>query len=129
GGDLAAFGPHPHAIHVRDPRRPQVPMCAVMLRDGAMASSGGRFDPSSCAEAGPSAVIDPRSGRQVDGIVGATGRAPVCVVAAVLPKVVMMAGETAGPLLASGGAGALFVTAGGDVHVPADWQDGVHFAA
>jgi thiamine biosynthesis lipoprotein len=128
GGDLAAFGPHPHAIQVRDPRRPQVSMCEVMLRDGAMASSGGRFDPSSCAGAGASAVIDPRSGRQVDDIVGATVRAPLCVFADALTKVVMMAGETAGPLLASCSANALFVTAGGDVHVTADWQDGVHFA-
>jgi thiamine biosynthesis lipoprotein len=129
GGDLAAFGPHPHAIHVRDPGRPQVPMCEVMLRDGAMASSGGRFDPSSCAGAGASAVIDPRSGRVVDGIVGATVRAPLCVFADALTKVVMAAGEAAAPLLASCGASALFVTAGGDVHVTADWQDSVHLAA
>jgi FAD:protein FMN transferase len=100
-----------------------------MLRDGAMASSGGRFDPSSCAGAGATAVIDPRSGQQVEGIVGATVRAPLCVFADALTKVVMAAGEAAAPLLASCGASALFVTAGGDVHVTADWQDGVHLAA
>jgi thiamine biosynthesis lipoprotein len=129
GGDLAAFGPHPHAIHIRDPRRPQVAMCEVKLRDSALASSGGRFDPSSSTEADTSAVIDPRNGRQVSGIVGASVRAPLCVFADALTKVAMVAGKTAGPLLAAYGASALFVTASGDVHVTADWQDGVHLAA
>ena len=129
GGDLAVFGPHPHAIHIRDPRQPQRPMCEVGLRAAALASSAGRFDPLSSGEPAGSAVIDPRTGTPVHGVVGATVRAPACVVADALTKVVMAAGEGAGALLESCGASALFVTATGGVHVTADWQDGVHLAA
>jgi thiamine biosynthesis lipoprotein len=74
-------------------------------------------------------VIDPRTGAPVHGVVGATVRAPSCVIADALTKIVMAAGEGAGPLLESCGASALFVTAAGGVHVTADWQDGVHLAA
>jgi thiamine biosynthesis lipoprotein len=129
GGDLAVFGPHPHAIHIRDPRQPQRPMCEVGLRAAALASSAGRFDPLSSGEPAGSAVIDPRTGAPVHGVLGATVRAPACVVADALTKVVMAAGEGAGALLESCGASALFVTATGGVHVTADWQDGVHLAA
>jgi thiamine biosynthesis lipoprotein len=128
GGDLAVFGPHPHAIHIRDPRQPQRPMCEAALRDAALATSAGRFDPLTCREAGESAVIDPRTGAPVCGIVGATVRAPTCVHADALTKVVMAFGEAAGPLLEFYGASALFVSGRG-VHVSADWQDGVHLAA
>jgi thiamine biosynthesis lipoprotein len=129
GGDLAVFGPHPHAIHIRDPRQPARPMCQVGLSDAALASSAGRFDPLASGEPAGSAVIDPRNGAPVHGVVGATVRAPACVVADALTKIVMAAGEGAGPLLESCGASALFVTAAGGVHVTADWQDGVHLAA
>jgi FAD:protein FMN transferase len=129
GGDLAAFGPHPHTVHVRDPRHPQRPMCEVGLRDAALASSAGRFDPLWSGEPGGSAVIDPHTGALVHGVIGATIRAPSCVVADALTKVVMATGESAGALLESYGASALFVTTAGGVHVTADWQDGVHLAA
>jgi FAD:protein FMN transferase len=129
GGDLAVFGPHPRAIHIRDPRQPQRPLCEVALRDGALATSAGQLDLLSCGEAGASAVIDPRSGRPVRDVIGATVRAPACVYADALTKIVMAAGEIAGPLLEFYGASALFVTARGSVHVTADWQDGVHLAA
>jgi thiamine biosynthesis lipoprotein len=129
GGDLAVFGPHPHAIHIRDPRQPQRPMCEIALRDTALASSAGRFDPLASGEPAGSAVIDPRTGAPVHGVVGASVRAPSCVVADALTKIVMADGEGAGPLLESCGASALFVTAAGGVHVTADWQDGVHLAA
>jgi FAD:protein FMN transferase len=129
GGDLAVFGPHPHAIQIRDPHQPRRPMCEVGLRDAALASSAGRFDPLSSGEPAGSAVIDPRTGAPVHGVLGATVRAPACVVADALTKVVMAAGEGAGALLDSWGASALFVTAAGGVHVTTDWQDGVHLAA
>jgi FAD:protein FMN transferase len=129
GGDLAVFGPHPHAIQIRDPRQPQRPMCEVGLRNAALASSAGRFDPLLSGEPAGSAVIDPRTGAPVHGVLGATVRAPACVVADALTKVVMAAGEGAGALLDSWGASALFVTAAGGVHVTTDWQDGVHLAA
>jgi FAD:protein FMN transferase len=73
-------------------------------------------------------VIDPRTGAPVHGVIGASVRAPTCIVADALTKVVMAAGEGAGALVESCGASALFVTTGG-VHVTADWQDGVHLAA
>jgi len=87
------------------------------------------FDLLSSGQPAASAVIDPRTGVPVHGIIGATIRVPARVVADALTNVVMATGEGAGYLLVSYGARALFVSAPGGVHVTADWQDGVYLAA
>ncbi len=128
GGDLAVFGPEPQPIHIRDPRAPWRMLAEVGLREGALATSGGRFDPLASAEVGESAVIDPRTAAPVRRIAGATVRAPTCVMADALTKIVMAIGEDAAPLLAHYGASALFVSGSG-VHVSPDWLDGVRLAS
>ncbi len=128
GGDLAVFGPRPETIHVRDPRDPARAMCLVDVANAALATSGGRFDPMAASMPAASAVIEPRTGLPVTGLIGATVRAPECMLADALTKVVMAMGEAATPLLAHYGASALFVSEHG-VHVSADWQDGVRLAA
>src|SRR5262249_43137191 len=45
GGDLRVFGPRSHVVDVRDPRQPVSPLYRVALRNAALASSAGRFDP------------------------------------------------------------------------------------
>jgi FAD:protein FMN transferase len=127
GGDLAAFGPHPHRVHVRDPRDPRRLICRTTLTAEALASSGGAFDRS--AQAMGSIVIDPRTRAPVRSIAGATVRAPSCMVADALTKLVMIAGEDASALLAHCSASALFVSASGDVRITPDWQGGVELAA
>jgi FAD:protein FMN transferase len=126
GGDLAVFGPLPETIHIRDPRDPSRAMCVVEVANAGLATSGGRFDPAAAhvamaSAATASAVIDPRTAAPVAGVVGATVRAPTCMLADALTKIVMAMGEAAAPLLAAYGARALFVSEHG-VHVTADWQ-------
>jgi FAD:protein FMN transferase len=127
GGDLAVFGASPETIHVRDPRDPTRTMCLVDIANAALATSGGRFDPMAAIMPTSSAVIDPRTAAPAS-LLGATVRAPNCMLADALTKVVMALGEAAAPVLALYGASALFVSEHG-VHVTADWQDGVRLAA
>lgn len=129
GGDLAAFGATWHSVHLRDPRDPRRMMLRVGMRDAALASSGGRFDPAQSGMPSSPAVIDPRTGRPAADILGATVRAPSCVLADALVKVVMIAGESAGGLLDRYGASGLFVSRSGELHVRGHWQDAVRLAA
>ena len=129
GGDLAAFGSRPETIHIRNPLDVRRTLCRVDLADAALASSGRIVDPLRLTSAPASAVADPTSGRQVAAIAGATVRAPCCMVADALTKVVMIAGEAAAGLLQHYSASALFVLETGDVRITADWQDAVGLAA
>jgi len=129
GGDMAIFGPRGHVVDIRDPRRPDRPMCQVALRNAALASSAGRFDPARSGEVGDTAVIDPATALPVRAVRGATVRAPSCIIADALTKVVMTAGEAAAPILEHYGAHTLFMSAQGGIHMTADWNDEVRFAA
>jgi thiamine biosynthesis lipoprotein len=129
GGDLRVFGPHPHAVDIRDPRRPDRAMFRVALRNAALASSAGRFDPARSHDVLPSAVIDPATAMPAQSISGATVCAPFCMIADALTKVVMNAGENAGMVLEYYGADALFVSSHGDACMTANWKNEVHLAA
>jgi len=129
GGDLGAFGPEPHRVHIRDPRDPRVVLCHVELRNEALASSGGAFDPFQSSDAGVTGVIDPRTRTAARGVQGATVRAPSCVLADALTKIVMVLGESAASLLARYGASALFVSAQGAIQVTGDWYGDVSAAS
>jgi thiamine biosynthesis lipoprotein len=129
GGDLRVFGPRSHAVDIRDPRQPDRALYRVALRDAALASSAGRFDPTCSRHALFSGVIDPATAMPVRSIIGATVCAPSCVIADALTKVVMNAGECAAAILEHYGANALFVSARGQVHITADWKNEVHLAA
>jgi len=129
GGDLAAFGSLPHVVDIRDPRDPRHALCRLRLRNAALASSGGRFDPLASAAVGPAVIVDPHSHARVCAIIGASVVAPSCMLADALTKIVMLAGEHATPLLQHWQAEALFVPASGDVRVTSHWQDSVDLAA
>ena len=129
GGDLAAFGPRPHAVHIRDPRDPRRPICSVTVRDEALATSGARFDPLGPDEPRNLAIIDPTTGAPTQAVRGATVRAQTCMLADALTKVVMLAHATAPDLLSSLNASALIVLANGDVCLTDDWRDAVRLAA
>ena len=57
-----------------------------------MASSGRRFDPSHSAATSFAAIIDPSTNAPVCTVVRATVRAPSCMLADALTKVVMIQG-------------------------------------
>jgi thiamine biosynthesis lipoprotein len=125
GGDLAAFGPQPETVHVRDPRDPGRLLLALALQNQALASSALRFDPLHSTRTAPTAVIDPRAGTPVEAIIAATVRAPSCMVADALTKVVMVAGTDAAPVLEHYGAGALMMSADGHVQMTEDMAPAV----
>lgn len=129
GGDLRAFGTETRTIHVRHPRDPSRSICRIDVADEALASTARRIDLVDGTEAGNSAVIDPATGRPACGIDGVTVRAPSCMVADALTKLVMISGTDAGQLLERYQASAVLISADGDVQITTDWHHAVHLAA
>jgi FAD:protein FMN transferase len=121
GGDLRVFGAASHKIDLRHPRNPRVAMATVEMTEGALASSGGTFDPYSSAHAGPARVLDPRTGQCPGNVLGAAVRAPSCMVADALTKVVMIDAESADALLAQFQAEALVMSADRGISVSRGW--------
>ena len=129
GGDLAVFGPDPQMIHIRDPRDPGRLICSIEVRNEALASTARRVDPFRSAETTAAAIIDPDSWRSADTFDGATVRAPTCVVADALTKLVMIAGTDSSELLEHYDASALLISTDGNVQITPDWHHAVHLAA
>lgn len=129
GGDLAAFGPEPQLVHIRHPRNPAHIVCTIRLEDEALASSARRFDPFRTADTFGSAVIDPASRRAPDIVDGATVRAPCCMIADALTKVVMIRGVEASDLLERYSASALMFSADGTLQMSSEINGAVHLAA
>jgi len=121
GGDLRSIGFDGHRVHLRDPRDPRRALGTVIVKDAALATTGGRFDPFAASSAGRSAVVDPRCPPAVSAIVGATVRAPSCTLADALTKVVMIGGEAALDVLDQYGASAMFCAQDGVIAVSSDW--------
>jgi thiamine biosynthesis lipoprotein len=122
GGDLAAFGPAAWPVDIRDPRDPRETLGAIDVRNEALATTGGAFDPFDSHVAANTAVFDPRTHAPATMIAGASVRAPSAMMADALTKIVMIEGEAAAVLLAHFGAGALLVRRDGDIRVTTPWQ-------
>ncbi|CCE00350.1 FAD:protein FMN transferase [Bradyrhizobium sp. STM 3809] len=129
GGDLATFGGGARLVHIRDPRSPDRLLCQVAVSDGALASSARRFDPFRSAETTATAVVDPSTRLPAHAALGATVRAPTCMVADALTKIIMIAPQSALSQLARYGASALLVAPNGDILRTADWQGDLQHAA
>jgi len=122
GGDLAAFGDTAEPVYIRDPADPRRSIARIEIANEAVASSGGRFDPFGSPDPAACAVIDARTGAPVRTIAGVTVRAPHCILADALTKVVMIAGEAAADLLDDLGASAMLVFPGGDIRTSPTWR-------
>ena len=129
GGDLAAFGPDRHVVDIRDPLRPDRILSRTAIRDQAIASSGGSFDPSRSFAVTGLAVIDPATQRPATAIVGATVRAASCMIADALTKIVMVLGEDALAVLDHYRASAILVSRDGTILRSDTWKEAVHDAA
>ncbi|WP_249125306.1 FAD:protein FMN transferase [Bradyrhizobium manausense] len=129
GGDLRAFGKEARTVHVRDPRDPSRPICRIDVTNEALASTARRMGPSSGPVSAGSAVIDPATRRPAGPISGVTVRAPTCMIADALTKIVMIAGSDAAQLLTDYEASALMISADHDIHITSDWHHAVHLAA
>lgn len=129
GGDLAAFGAAPQSIHIRHPRDPRRSICSVEVADEALASTARRFDPFQSEETASSAIVDPGNRKPANAFDGATVRAPSCMIADALTKIVMIAGTEATELLEHYNASALLISTNGDVQISPGWQHAVYLAA
>jgi FAD:protein FMN transferase len=127
GGDLAAFGVDPEVVHVRDSNDARRSICQVEICNAALASSGRLIDPLELSNVEERAIVDPNGGRSI--LAGATVRAPTCMVADALTKIVMIAGQGAEELLQQYSASAFLFLESGDVWITPDWQDAVRIAA
>jgi thiamine biosynthesis lipoprotein len=129
GGDLAAFGPDAQTIHIRNPRDPRRLTCSVDVTNEALASTARRFDPFQSADTTGSAVIDPTTGKPAGTVDGVTVRAPSCMFADALTKIVMISGTDAIELLEQYNASALLISVDNDLRITPDWHHAVSFAA
>jgi thiamine biosynthesis lipoprotein len=129
GGDLGAFGPNEWKVHIRDPGHPARLLCCVGVRDAALASSSRYCNPMQDASTIGSAIVEPRSGTIVRNGAGASVRAPSCMIADALTKVLLVSGDSAGPLLDGYGADGLIVFADGRLHMTQDFASAVCLAA
>jgi FAD:protein FMN transferase len=129
GGDLATLGARRELVHLRNPNDAGRSLCHLELANAALASSGRVFDPFQSTGLGDCAIVDPRTDSQADAVAGATVRAPSCMIADALTKVVMITGKQAEHLLHRYHADALFLLESGDVWITPDWQNAVRLAA
>jgi thiamine biosynthesis lipoprotein len=129
GGDLATFGTNPHTIDIRDPRNPGRIICSVEVANQALASSARRFDPFHTGDTTSSAVIDPVSLRPAHAVDGVSVRAPSCMIADALTKLVMICGTDAGELLEHYDAAALVIAPDGNLQITSTWHHAVFLAA
>ncbi len=129
GGDIAAFGPQPHRIHVRDPNDPARFISWIDLEDAGLASSGPLMARSSATRHIAPAVIDPHTGTVAAQVAGASVRADCCMMADALTKPVMVCGEASLPLLEKYRASALLVRPDGEVHATSNWMEACNSAA
>ncbi len=129
GGDLAGFGPHPFKIDIRDGRDPRALLCHIDVKNAALASSASYFDPVKSGEPIGSAVMDPRTRRAVRAVAAATVRAPSCMIADALTKVLMVRGISADPVLDQYRADAVVVFSDGAVQVTRGFESTMYRAA
>ena len=120
GGDMR-LGSKPRAIALADPRQPAdnaPPLCTVLVGDAAVASSGGYKRGPTVAGARRSHILDPRTGRPADSVLGCSVIAPDTATADALATSLCVLGPVDGfALLAkTQGACAVLVTADGAVH-------------
>ncbi|TFV95241.1 FAD:protein FMN transferase [Oxalobacteraceae bacterium OM1] len=100
GGDLRVIGPQPLPVAIRDPREPTHIACEIELTDEALATSAPYFSAGESA----SALCDARTGTSIMDAVSVSVRAPLCVVADALTKVVIATRDPGHPVLRHFGA-------------------------
>jgi thiamine biosynthesis lipoprotein len=112
GGDLRAYGDYGFPVAIRDPRQPGRAALHTRLSNQAMASSGSYFSRKRIAAREVSALVDGRDGRPLTGPLdplGATVRAPSCMLADALTKVVLASADPHHPALRQFGASAFII--------------------
>jgi len=109
GGDLRVFGQRDWPVSLRHPQQPQRLLPAMPLRDEAMATSATYFSRREQYGRSISALLDGRDGHSILGTSSISIRAPRCVLADALTKVVMASADPHHPALQRWQATALII--------------------
>ncbi len=122
GGDMVVRGDTPILVDVRDPRFPsdnEAPLCRLKFTGRALASSGGYARGYDVGGKHRSHIFDPKTGKPVEHILGASVLAPTAMVADALATALNVLPVDAGMELVrkTEGADAVVVTADGNVRV------------
>ena len=105
GGDIRVLGPHPDgrawSIGIRHPHRPDALLGHILVRQGALASSG---DYERCLDIDGRRyghILDPRTGWPVEGLAAVSVLAPCCLIAGSASTIAMLK-ASAGPAWLAG---------------------------
>jgi thiamine biosynthesis lipoprotein len=99
GGDLRVFGDKAFPIGIRNPRFPGGIALQIALQEEALATSGSYFSSKEVNGRAVSALLDGRSGQAITGAASASVRAPTCMLADALTKVVLASDDAGHPAL------------------------------
>ncbi len=100
GGDLRAFGPRAQPVQLRDPGSPGRLAHGFRLQNAALATSAPTFSRSEGGGIVVSHLVDPATGSAFVAHVSVSVRAPTCLLADALTKVVFFGGPGAESVLA-----------------------------
>jgi thiamine biosynthesis lipoprotein len=109
GGDLRAFGDIAYPVAIRHPAYPNAAALQSELRDQALATSGTYFSRRRVDARECSALVNGSDSQPITAGFSASVRAPTCMLADVLTKVVMASADPRHPLLQQFGAAAFII--------------------
>lgn len=112
GGDLRAFGPEAHTVHLRDSTHPAFAAGMITLRNRAVATSGVYFSRRIKDGSAVSPLIDGRTRRPHVRDISVAVSAAECLTADALTKIVLARGEECCGILASCQANAVILERG-----------------
>jgi thiamine biosynthesis lipoprotein len=99
GGDLRAFGDIGYPVAIRHPLYPNEAALQTQLREEALATSGTYFSRKRIDDRECSALINGSDSRPITAGFSASVRAPTCMLADALTKVVMASADPRHPVL------------------------------
>jgi thiamine biosynthesis lipoprotein len=109
GGDLRAFGDIAYPVVIRHPAYPNAAALQTQLREEALATSGTYFSRKRINELECSALINGSDSQPITASFSASIRAPTCMLADALTKVVMASADQRHPVLERFGAAAFIM--------------------
>lgn len=109
GGDLRAFGETAYPVAIRDPARPVATGLHTEIQNEAMATSGSYFSRKRIGDQEFSALVNGINGLPIGGNISASVRAPTCMFADALTKLVSATANPKHPVLEQFGATAFII--------------------
>lgn len=109
GGDLRAFGDIAYPVAIRHPLYPHAAALQTELREEALATSGTYFSRKRINDRESSALVNGSNGQPITAGFSASIRAPTCMLADALTKIVMASADSRHPVLEQFGAAAFII--------------------